>query len=444
MFRSALLILSGNMVSSALLFARNLALAALIPVGDYGIAATFALVMTGVEMASALGLQQQIVQARDGDDPHLQNALAGFQLFRGLLSAVALFFLAGPIADFLNVPQVAWAYQVLAVVPLLRALQHFDIHRLNRTHRFWPLVLTNTVPPLLSLIALWPLAVWLGDWRVMLIALVFNDALTTAMSHLVAERRFGVAVDRALWGRSLRFGWPILVNALILFLVFQGDKLVVGRLLGMEALGVFALAVTLTLTPALVLTKSLQTIFLPRLSAKGETGHVARRLVALALAAGLAVTCLGVLGGVLLAPLLMGTGYAALAAFVGPLALVQGFRIAKSAGTIVALSRGRTGNAAWSNVPRIASLAVGIALVAGGGSIPALIWTAVLGEAAGMVLSLILVVRDGGLVLPKRRLAIWGVGMAAAAVALFALPALIPAAVIAGWLSRAALTGAQR
>ena len=78
MLRKALLILSGNAAASLLLFARNLVIARLIPVEDYGIASTFAIAMSVVEMASQLGLQQMIVQAREGEDPHFQAALQGF------------------------------------------------------------------------------------------------------------------------------------------------------------------------------------------------------------------------------------------------------------------------------------------------------------------------------------------------------------------------------
>ena len=173
MLRPALLILSGNAAASGFLFVRNLAVAALVPVADYGIAATFALAMAAVEMASSFGLQQQIVQARDGDDPRLQDALTGFQLLRGVLSAIALFALAGPLAMFLGIPEVTWAYRVLALVPLLNALQHFDIHRLNRNARFGPLIAVNAVPAMLSLAVVWPLAIWVGDWRVMLGAILF-------------------------------------------------------------------------------------------------------------------------------------------------------------------------------------------------------------------------------------------------------------------------------
>ena len=168
MFRSAFLILSGNAAAALLLLLRNLIVARMIPVADYGVAATFALVMAVVEMVSALGLQQQIVQASEGDDPRFQAALQGFQVLRGVVAGAILFGIAGPTARFMGIPDVIWAYQILALVPVLNAAQHFDIHRLNRRMVFWPLLVSGAMPALISLVAALPLVWWLGDWRVML------------------------------------------------------------------------------------------------------------------------------------------------------------------------------------------------------------------------------------------------------------------------------------
>jgi O-antigen/teichoic acid export membrane protein len=280
------------------------------------------------------------------------------------------------------------------VVPLLNALQHFDIHRLNRADRFGPLVVTNTLPPALSLLAIWPLAIWLGDWRVMLWALVLHAALAALLSHLLAERAWRAVADRALWARTIRFGWPILLNALVLFLVFQVDKLAVGRILGLAPLGVFAMGVTLTLTPSLVAARTIQTALLPRLSAvAGTPGFEPRAQTALAasMAAGFGVAVLGPLGAWIAAPFLTGTDWADLIVLLGPLAVVQGLRIAKSGSTIVALALGRSGNAVLSNLPRVVALAAGIVALSQGADLLVLIWLGAVGEAVGFALSTALV-----------------------------------------------------
>lgn len=246
MFRSVLLILSGNLTAAVLLLARNLIVARLISVENYGVAATFAIAMAVVEMMSTLGLQQQIVQARDGENQRFQAGLQGFQVLRGTIAALTLYMLAAPLAGFLGVPEAAWAYRMLALVPLLNAFVHFDIYRLNRQMVFLPVALTVSVPALMSVLALWPLSALYDDYRIMLYTIIAQYALTVLTSHLVARRPYRLVLDRRLMAQSLGFGWPILVNGVLLFAVFNGDKVIVARELGTTTLAIFAMGFTLT------------------------------------------------------------------------------------------------------------------------------------------------------------------------------------------------------
>jgi len=400
MFRSALLILSGNAAASVLLLARNLIIARLITVEDYGIAATFAIAMAVVEMMSALGLQQQIVQSKDGDDPHFQAALQGFQLFRGLIAAAILFVSAGAIARFLNIPDVAWAYQVMALVPLFNALQHFDIHRLNRQMRFWPMVLTGGVPALVSLALVWPLYRIFGDYQVMLWSIITQIALMMVVSHLVAERPYRLVFDGAIMRRSLAFGWPLLINGILMFAVFNGDKLIVGRLLGMETLAIFAMGITLTLTPTLVMAKSAQNFFLPQLSKPHidttDFDRLARTTLQVSLLNGGLLVIGTVLLGVPFVQLVLGTKYDPLLPLMVWFAIVQAIRVFKAGPAVVALSKGHSGNAMIANLVRVATLPlIWVALEQGGGVLMA-IWIGTLGEIGGYAVSLWLVRRSTG------------------------------------------------
>ena len=394
MFRTALLILSGNAAASLLLLARNLIIARLIPVADYGIAATFAIAMTVVEMLSALGLQQQIVQAKNGEDPRFQAALQGFQVLRGVVSGAVLYVLAGPIADFLQVPQAAWAYRVMALVPVLNALVHFDIYRLNRQMNFAPMLWTGGVPALASVMAVWPLSVWYGDYKVMLYAILVQAGLTVLTSHLVAERRYWLVLDRAIMGQSLRFGWPLLVNGILLFAVFQGDKLIVGRELGMEALAIFAMGFTLTLTPTLVLAKSVQNFFLPQLAGVTDDGprfaHLSMATMQAVLILGLSIVVITVLIGGPVAYLLLGDKYLDLLPYLSWLAIMQAVRVAKAGPAIVALALGHTGNAMLSNLGRVVSLPVCWYVAVTSGDLLMIIWVGIAGEVLGQIIATLL------------------------------------------------------
>lgn len=364
MFRSAALILSGNALSSIFLLARNLIVARLIPIEDYGIAATFAIAMAVVEMMSALGLQQQIVQAREGDDPRFQAALQGFQVLRGVVAGVVLAYLAGPIANFMGVPQAAWAYRVIALVPVLNALVHFDIYRLNRQMVFLPMMLTRALPALISALSLWPLSMGFGDYRVMLYAMIVQAVLTVIASHLLARQPYRLLLDRAIMAGSLRYGWPILVNGALLFAIYNGDKVIVGHELGMATLAIFAMGFTLTNTPLFVLERTTQSFFLPQLSSlinQGESGWVRYQAVAIAvvqlrISFGIAMILGVALFGTIFVDVLLGSKYAALIDLLPWLGIMQATRSIKDATSVMCLAQAQTENSMYASLPRVFAL----------------------------------------------------------------------------------------
>lgn len=403
MLKKAFMLVSGNAFGSALLLLRNLIIARLISPEDYGIASTFAIAMSIVEMLSYFGLNQMIVVDKDGDDPGVQKAMQGFQVLRGLTSSALLFVIAHPYARFLGIEHVAWAYQAIAFIPLVNGLQHFDMHRLKRHLKFTPWIVTQALPPLISVLSVWPLALYFGDYRIMLVALFVQAGAMVILSHVMAERRYGLTFDFALIRRATIFGWPLLLNGVLLFGVFNGERLIVGRELGMSQLAVFSMAITLTLTPTLVLAGAVQSLFLPQLSTARNRDESFRWLGVAATEAGLAIGVLLVLGVVLLGGpvihLLLGPKYAAIMEILVPMAVVQAVRVAKTGGSTVALSKERSGNAAAANLFRVLSLPISWYAVTHTGTVMTVIFIAIAAEALGYLLSLMLAARRTGILL---------------------------------------------
>lgn len=400
MWRTVLLIFSGSAGASLLTLARNLIIARAIGVEAFGVAATFAIVMTMIEMTSTMGLQQQIVQSQKGDEPDFQAALQGFHLLRGCIAAIAMFAIAEPLARFLGIPEVAWGYQLMALMPILTALVHFDIYRLNRQMIYRPGVISVVMPALIALISVPPLLQIFGDWRVMLYSILLQGALLAIVSHLVAERPYRLALKRGVMAEGLRFGWPILLNGALMFLVFNGERLLVGRELGVAMLGLFSMAVTLAQTPTLIAGATAQRFFLPQLSALGPDGtdkekarfaHLARAAIEVDFMIG-ALLVLGalVLGGPLVG-LLLGPSYANVVPLLVPLAVVQAIRIAKMGGSTATLARGYTGTMLPAHLIRAAGLPIAWLILVSGGSVMHIIALAALTELVGIVVALIMV-----------------------------------------------------
>ena len=226
MFRNVVLIFSGNVFSAILGLVRNMLVARLLSVEHFGIASTFAISMSVVEMLTALGLHQLIIQDSNGDNPRLQAGLQGFHLLRGVLSSILLFLLAQPIANFMGTGDIVWAYQMLAFIPVLNGMIHFDIFRLQRQRQlnYIPSILTSTIPALLSTVLIWPLYMIFGDYRVMLGIILAQGIAAVIISHLFAQRRYHLMLAKDIIARALRFGWPLLINGILYFLSFKAKR----------------------------------------------------------------------------------------------------------------------------------------------------------------------------------------------------------------------------
>jgi O-antigen/teichoic acid export membrane protein len=381
------------MLDAVFLLVRNLLLARLLSLEDYGLATTFALAVTLVEMVSQFGLQQQMIQSKEGDDARLQASFHGFQVLRGGINGAVLFLCAGPIAGYFGAPEAEWAFQLVALVPVISGFQHFDMHRLSRQMRFWPLALSSNLPSLLSLLSVMPFYWAFGDYRVLLFAILVQMSTILVMTHVVAQRPYALAFDLAVIGRSLRFGWPLLVNGALMFAVFNGERIIIGGQLGLETLALFSLALSLALSPTLVISKSVMSFFLPQLS--GAIGTPPYRDLAMTtfqmhlLLGGIMVVAIALLGGPFIHAVL-GVKYEGSIALLIWLGVMQALRVYKGGCSVVAMAAAHTENAMVANIIRVSLLPLAWVVVAQGGSLLDLIVIGLVGEGLGLMIGLAL------------------------------------------------------
>ena len=394
MIKAASVLLGGNILLALAKFARNILVARLLSVEDFGIAATFAIVFGFIEMLAFLGLGRFLVQVRDEGLERVQATLHTLQVLRGVLVAAVLFFTAAPLAELMDVPQVAWAFQLMALLPLMQGFLHLDMARAQRDMRFGPFIKINLAAEVLGLLAIWPLYLVFGDYRIALGALLLQSALTVGFSFLVSERRYRLGFDRDLVLRALGFGWPLLLNAMLMFGVFQGDRIIVANQLGPADLGLFSLAFMLTLMPTGIFAQTINRLFLPKLAPLQDDPAafdvLARVVVQVGLVAGLAIAVGFSLLGADLLLIVFGEKYAGALGVLVWLAVMQAVRSAKTGVSIVALARAETRSPMVANIVRVLLLPVAWLALERGAGLGTVVWLAILGEACGLVVALLL------------------------------------------------------
>jgi len=393
--KGASLVTTSQLLVGACSFLRNIVISRHISVEDFGIAVVFAMVATLLEMTSYLALDNFLVQDDQGHSDTMLASAHALQFGRGLFGAGLLFLIASPIAHLFKVPDIVWAFQLLAFLPLVRGLVHYDMIVRKRDMDFRATATVDALPPLIGLLVAWLAALWLQDFRVMLVVIFTEAALRTLLAHLLAHRPYRWSFRRELIDKKLRFGWPLLVNGLLMFGIFQGDRAIVGAMFDLTTLGWYGAAFSLVLLPGLRFARICGTLLGPGLARFKHEVEPYRRQCGFALSVCFAsaafITVFFAIGGKSLLLLAFGQRYAQANDLLLLLALAQSVRILRVAPAMISASQGKTTNAMYSNLVRVIGLPLAAVLVLLGHGIEWVAWCAFLGELLATLMSFRLV-----------------------------------------------------
>lgn len=358
--KASVLLTAGEGVNYGASFIRNMILARLLTKADFGVAATFAMIIALLEFTAKTGVARFVVRDENGNNPNFISTAHLMQFSAGAISAAIILAAAWPLSLLFGIPGKAQAVMLLALIPLCRGCEHLDVRRYERELRFGPSSLVEVIPQILITIATWPVAIWLGDFRAVLVILLAKAFLSCITSHLFAERVYRWSLETTYVRQILQFGWPLIVNGFLMFGMLQGEQFLVATFYHMADLGAYAAAVGLVLAPTYLFGRIVIPIILPVMAKVQQDPEAFRRRysqVASAMALFAAVSSVGlILGGEAFMRLVYGHKYEGLGAIFGSMAAVSALRNIRIATSVTALAKGDSQNEMRSNGARLMGL----------------------------------------------------------------------------------------
>ncbi len=262
---------------------------------------------------------------------------------------------------------------------------------MERDFRYVPSTLSNVLPQAIMTAVAWPLARWLADYRAVLILLVLKGIIALLATHLLAQRPYRWGWHRAFGIRMLRFGWPLVLNGLLMFGVFHGDQFIVASYYTMSDLAAFALAGSLATAPSFIFARVFPSLMLPLMArVQGDVIEFRRRyrLVIQVVCAFSAFYGVGlILGGEAVMQAMFGSKYASSGYVLGWLAAANSLRILRMAPAVAALAKADSQNQMLSNLWRVTALVPALAAALTRQSLWMIAATGALGEAIACVIS---------------------------------------------------------
>ena len=246
--RSAKWVSLSQVIRQAVRFATLIVLARLLDPDDFGIMAMVVVVTGFVSMVGDLGVSAALIRERDPSPGLCSSAFwinVGFSVLAMLLVIAA----ADSVARFYNEPRVAPVLSVLSVTLFLTGIMLVQRALLERDMRFKDVALIETASTVLGALA--AVAAALAGWGLW--------ALVTQTLVIVAARTVGFWL-RSSWSPRLVFHWHEVVRVsrfslnltgfvIVNYFARSADNILVGRVLGAQALGQYNVAYQIMLLP---------------------------------------------------------------------------------------------------------------------------------------------------------------------------------------------------
>jgi O-antigen/teichoic acid export membrane protein len=253
--------------------ASNLVLSRLLFPQAFGLAAIVNIVNQGLVMFSDAGLQAVVVQSPRGEDQRFLDTAFTWQVIRGLLLWVAACALAFPLAAFYGEPELRLMIPVGSLVVAALGLRSTAWFSLRRRIKLLPLVLAELSA---QIIGVTTMIVWASydpsAWTLVGGAIV-GAVVTVGVSHfLPVGYRNRFVWDRDAVREMMSFGKWVAGSSMLTFLSQQGDRMIVGYLLGTATLGVYSVAVFLSGAAGDILGRVSSGVLFPAYSRVREQG----------------------------------------------------------------------------------------------------------------------------------------------------------------------------
>lgn len=260
--RGALWVILGYGGSQVLRLAGNLILTRLLFEEAFGIMALMSTVLAGLQLFSDIGIGPSIIQSKRQDSAFVHTAFT-MQVSRGVIIYAVACAVAVPFADFYGEPQLAVLLPLVSLTAVIAALDSTKIFTLNRDLSLGRIEIVAVVSQAAGLVTM---VVWaLIDRSV--IALVAGTLVTCLVKMVMTHAFLPGPNDRLAWDKSaakelVRFGRWIFISTVLTFVAGQSDRLVFGKLVALDMLGVYYMGVVIAMLPAEALSRlTMQVIF---------------------------------------------------------------------------------------------------------------------------------------------------------------------------------------
>ena len=242
--------------------ARLLILARILAPHDFGLMGIALLAMSTLETFSQTGFQAALIQKKENIESYLDAAWTVL-ILRGVLLFGILYFAAPFVASFFNTPEAKPIIQVIGLSVLFQAFTNIGVIYFQKELEFNKEFIYQFAGTLADFIVAISAVLILKNVWALVFGMLAGNAVRCIVSYLIHSYRPRLSRDLEKAKELFGFGKWVLGSSILIFLITQGDDILVGKLLGATALGFYQLAYRISNMPATEITHVISRVTFP-------------------------------------------------------------------------------------------------------------------------------------------------------------------------------------
>lgn len=232
---------------------------------DYGLVAIGLLSISLFTILTEAGIKQNLIQDRDHNIALLSTAWT-LEVLRGLIILVVVYIVAPLSADFFNQPEAVPIIRAMSLIPLLKSLANIKTIYFQRELQFHKEFIYEFSGVVAGLAVAIPVALILRNAWALVLGQIFAALVPTLVSYVFFPEFPKISFDKHSLRKLYTFGKWVLLGSLASYFALEGDKYFVGRLFGVELLGIYTLGSMITNTIVQEFGKGITKVLFPAYS----------------------------------------------------------------------------------------------------------------------------------------------------------------------------------
>lgn len=257
--RSGFWVFTLRIISQLFGLIRLFILARILAPNDFGLMGLALLTMAILETFSETGIQAALIQKKKAIESYLDVAWT-ILILRGIILFIFLYLIAPYAAIFFGAPEAEPIIQVIGLSLLLQGFRNIGIIFFMKELEFRKQFVYQFSGIFFDFIVAVSAVLILGNVWALVFGFLAGNAAMLVVSYLIHPYRPHVSFDLGKARELNNYGKWIFGSSILTFLLTHGDDILVGKILGITALGFYQMAYKISNMPSTEITNILSNV----------------------------------------------------------------------------------------------------------------------------------------------------------------------------------------